>query len=273
MNEMPEHFTSPERIFSLTEPLRMIHDYISMKLYQPLLMAAPRGDGHHVLVIPGFSASDDSTKPLRKFLTQRNYQTSGWEQDFNVGWKTTLFRGLKQNVIQKFESSGQKISLIGQSLGGVYAREVARELPEAVRSVITLGSPICDATGESSSINALYQLLNPTDNMDPTEKMKNERIKTIMSEVPPVPTTAVYSKFDGIVHWQACMQYGYHETAENIEVNCSHCGMGFNPLVFHVLADRLSQPEDNWRPFQRKGIIRILIPPPAVGNRTEPVYG
>ncbi len=269
MNEMPDSFSKPDRLFSLTEPARMMFDYVAMKFYQHLLMTLPKGDGHSVLIVPGFSASDDSTRPLREYLNSRNYETCGWQQGFNLGWRTDLLKGLKKIALQEYEKSGQKISLIGQSLGGVYARELAREIPEAVRHVITLGSPICDSSGEASSINTLYKALNPEDNLDPGEKNEHHKIKLIMSQPPPVPTTAVYSKYDGIVQWQACVQYGKHEMAENVEVNCSHCGMGFSPLIFYVLADRLSQPKDQWRPFTRRGLLKMLIPQPAVINHTE----
>jgi pimeloyl-ACP methyl ester carboxylesterase len=108
----------------------------------PALMRAPRGDGHPVIVFPGLAASDTSTVPLRRYLEALGHQVSGWEQGSNFGPRAGVLQQAKRLVKEAFESSGRKVSLVGWSLGGVYAREIAKEMPECVRSVSQSAHPL-----------------------------------------------------------------------------------------------------------------------------------
>ena len=107
----------------------------------PLLSLAPRGDGHPVLVLPGLVASDTSTRPLRSFLKSRGYAVSGWRQGRNLGLRHGVQDAMVDLVQELNDTHGRKVSLVGWSLGGLYARQLAKMMPERVRSVITLGSP------------------------------------------------------------------------------------------------------------------------------------
>jgi pimeloyl-ACP methyl ester carboxylesterase len=210
----------------------------------PLMRFAPRGDGHAVVVFPGLAASDLSTLPLRAFLRERGYRPHGWELRFNLGPREGVLAQSLEHVRRIRRETGRKVSLVGWSLGGVYAREIAKLLSDDVRSVITLGTPF---TGHPRANNAwrIYEFASGH-SLDDLEQI--ERVR----EAPPVPTTSVFSRSDGIVAWQCCVQKR-GALSESIEVTASHIGMGLNPAAWFVLADRLSQAEGEWRPFHRDG--------------------
>jgi pimeloyl-ACP methyl ester carboxylesterase len=215
----------------------------------PALQRAPAGDGHPVIVFPGLSASDASTVPLRRYLGSLGYAAQGWDQGFNFGPRAGVLEATKQSLQQAFESSGRKVSLIGWSLGGVYARELAKEMPECVRCVVTLGSPF---SGPPKSTNAwrIYELTSGRD-------IEREHEQYELRKAPPVPTTSIYSRTDGIVAWQGSIQQPDHGRVENIEVVASHIGIGLNPAAWWAVADRLSQPEADWKPFDRFGFFGL----------------
>lgn len=222
-----------------------------------LLGTAPTGDRHPVLVIPGFTAGDHSTWILRYWLRRLGYETSGWQQGINYGVRQDLVEGTTKLMRCLAELSGSSISLVGHSLGGIYARELAKRYPELVRQVICLGSPIGDAEGKRSRVTRLYEAFNP-DHVDKPHQF--ERMHWFLSDAPPVPMTAVYSRGDGVVHWQTCIQNDGHERCENVEVFGSHTGMAVNAAVLFLIADRLAQPASRWRPFSPPLAVRWLYP-------------
>ena len=225
----------------------------------PALQRAPAGDGHAVLVFPGLAASDPTTLPLRGYLSSRGYATEGWAQGFNFGPRDGVLETARANLVNTFQRSGGKVSLIGWSLGGVYARELAKEMPDKVRCVITLGTPFA---GPPKSTNAwrIYELTSG-------RSIDEEHANYDLHIAPQVPTTSIYSRSDGIVAWRGSVQdptFGHTET-ENIEVVASHIGLGVNPSAWWAVADRLAQPEGRWRPFDRAGVFGIkslLYPDP-----------
>jgi pimeloyl-ACP methyl ester carboxylesterase len=199
---------------------------------------APRGDGHRVLVIPGFLASDLSTAPLRTVLGRLGYRVDGWGLGRNVGPTAAVVDGLTRAV----EGAGDgPISIVGWSLGGVYGRELARRFPDRVRQVITLGSPF---NTEDLGFGATAAPL-------------------------PVPSTAIYTRTDGIVDWRTTVQRT-DERTENVEVRGSHCGLGVNPAVVLAVADRLAQPAGEWAPFRPPGTVRRWYPRPWLGQPGQP---
>ena len=210
----------------------------------PLLRGGPRGDGHPVVVFPGLAASDLSTLPLRAFLVERGYRPHGWQLRFNLGPRGGVLEASLDRVREIRRASGRKVSLIGWSLGGIYAREIAKLAPDEVRCVITLGTPF---TGNPRANNAwrIFELASGR-SLDDLEEIRRVR------ETPPVPTTAVFSRSDGIVAWPCCVQES-GPLAESIEVTASHIGMGMNPVAWYAIADRLAQHEGRWQPFHREG--------------------
>ncbi len=210
----------------------------------PWLKRLPRGDGHPVLVFPGMAANDLTTAPLRNFLDKLGYVTQAWGQGFNLGPRDGVLKQCAADVRALAERYGRPISLVGWSLGGLYAREMAKQMPQQTRCVVTLGTPFA---GNPRATNAwrIFELLSGKKASDPALL---ESLRT----APPVPTTSIYSRTDGIVAWQ-CSLNEPSALAENIEVPASHIGMGLNPFALYALADRLAQPEGQWRPFDASG--------------------
>ena len=242
----------PSKLLQLLE-FRAFSEFGTSLALLPFLRRAPRGDGHPVLVLPGLIASDRSTQPLRSYLTDQGYDVHGWGLGRNMGLKPGLEKRMKACLRELHETSGRKVSVVGWSLGGVYAREIASELPDAVRSVITLGSPL---HGNPRATNAwrVYELASGQSIDDPD-------LKKLRDEPPPVPTTSIFSRSDGIVAWQ-CSVEPTTDRSENIEVVGSHCGLGVNAAALHAIADRLAQPEGKWQPFDRSGWRSVLYPDP-----------
>jgi len=221
----------------------------------PLLGLAPHGDGHPVLVLPGLVASDVSTRPLRAFLKSRGYAVSGWRQGRNLGLRPGVQHAMVDLVQGLNDTHGRKVSLVGWSLGGLYARQLAKMMPKRVRQVITLGSPFA-SNPKATNAWRVYEMASGrrADEEDP-------RFGGTLAGAPPVPTTAIFSRTDGICAWQGCREQSSH-MAESIEVESSHCGMGHHPAAVYAVADRLAQKEGEWAPFDRSGWRSLVYPDP-----------
>ncbi len=220
----------------------------------PLLKSAPQGDGHPVIVFPGLGAGDFSTVPLRNFLDAQGYDTYGWDLGFNFGPREGVLQKSLTRVADIHEKTGRKVSLIGWSLGGVYAREFAKALPTHIRSVITLGTPF---GGDPKATNAwrFYEFASG-------HKLDDPELLEHLKEAPPVPTTSIFSRSDGVVAWPLSVQ-AESKRAENVEVIASHVGLGLNPAALYAVADRLAQPEGKWKKFDRGGWRRWFFRDPA----------
>jgi pimeloyl-ACP methyl ester carboxylesterase len=213
------------------------------------LQRAPRGDGHAVLVFPGLSASDSSTIPLRRYLRSLGYAPRGWDQGFNFGPRAGVLQRTRDALQSACDASGQRVSLLGWSLGGVYARELAKEFPQLVRCVVTLGTPFA-AHPKSTHAWRIYELASGR-NID------REAQQYDLAAAPPVPTTSVYSRSDGVVAWQGSVQRPDHDRTENVEVVASHLGIGVNPTAWWAVADRLAQDPDRWQRFSRPSLFGL----------------
>jgi len=237
---------------------RALGELSASLLLMPFLQRAPRGDGHPVLVLPGLVASDLSTQLLRSYLGGRGYDARGWGLGRNMGLREGLRDKRLACVRELHQETGRKISLIGWSLGGIYARDIAAELPDAVRACIMLGSPI---HGHPRSTNAwrIYELASGQGVADPT-------LPRLDPALPPVPTTAIFSRSDGVVAWHNSVEASTPRS-ESIEVDGSHCGLGAHPAVLYAIADRLAQPEGDWQPFDRSGLRALVYPDPYRAER------
>jgi pimeloyl-ACP methyl ester carboxylesterase len=204
-----------------------------------------RGDHHPVLVLPGFTADDRSTLPLRWFLRGQGYWTHGWHLGANMGPTTRVMDGLRARLTDVYEHQSKKVSVVGWSLGGIYARALARERPDMVRDVITLGTPFRMSESGRSAVSALWDSVSWRFAPEVELLLLPEDDKPVL----PVPATSIYTKTDGIVRWYTCIDKP-GPLRESIEVRGSHSGLGFNPAVLYAVADRLAQPEDRWRPFR-----------------------
>ncbi|MBR1193865.1 alpha/beta hydrolase [Bradyrhizobium sp. AUGA SZCCT0240] len=248
-----QSFRPPSKILMMLEGRRALSGFGAFLGALPILNLVPKGDGHPVLVLPGLMAGDDSTLPLRKFLEGRGYRVSGWGLGLNRGLREGVHDRMLNLVRELSDLHGGKISIVGWSLGGIYARELAKILPDRVRSVISLGSPF-GASPKSTNAWRVYEFASGQSIDDAQD----------VAVAPPVPTTAIYSRTDGICAWQGCVEETSAQ-AESIEVQGSHCGLAVNPAAVYAVADRLAQPEGGWTPFDRSGWRSLIFPDPSLG--------
>jgi pimeloyl-ACP methyl ester carboxylesterase len=243
----------PSNFWALTEG-RAIFELGAFYMSRGYLSTLKGGDGHTVMVLPGFMASNSSTAPMRRLLRGLGYDAHGWDSGRNVRIDNMLVERLKAQVARLHDSSGGKVSLIGWSLGGVLARELAKMHPDLVRSVISLGSPISDDRNHTNA-RRLFEFFNG----DEPEVMRDGSFDGL-NDAPPVPTTSILTKTDGVVHWRGSVQKPSLTPSENIEVYASHIGLGVNPSVMIAIADRLRQTEGDWQPFEPKLAHRWMFP-------------
>lgn len=218
----------------------------------PFLATAPRGQPHPVMVLPGLGADDTSTIAIRGFLERLGYKVQGWGRGRNVRAPDSDLVSIAEQVKKLHAESGEKVSLIGWSRGGIIAREVARHVPDAVRLVVTLGSPF--AAPGASNVKTIWRVLTGQKYEPPTE----ERISRLAQPIP-VPSTSIYTRADGVVAWQACLEED-GERRENIEVITTHIGLGFHAPALWVIADRLAQPLGSWKPFRPNALVAPWFP-------------
>lgn len=243
------HPSRPPGALRLLLETRAPLEFAASLAARPWLARLPRGDGHPVLVLPGFGASDRSTEPLRRFLGERGHAAYGWELGTNRGASRELLDACGERLRSiAARHAGDRVSLVGWSLGGVYARELAKAHPAQVRCVITLGSPFA-GDPRSTSVARVYEAVTGRALRDDPERRARLR------QAPPVPTTSIYSRSDGVVPWRSSLNEDLPHT-ENIEVGSSHLGMGVHPWVLFVIADRLRQDPAHWRRFDRRAALR-----------------
>lgn len=249
-----DHEARPPSLFWTLMEGRAVFElgsFYSLRLFMRYL---PKGDGHPVIVLPGFVASDMSTRPLRAVLKDLGYPAYGWGLGRNLKFNEEREEQMLKLLDRVHGENGRKVSIIGWSLGGVFARELAKISPDKVRSVISLGSPITSHRNYSNA-RGLYDAIN-----GPPEQRRSAQLAQL-GVAPPVPTTSIFTKTDGIVAWQGSLQsreHG-HERIENIEVPASHVGLGVNPIVVYAIADRLAQSEEGWKPFDVAGLRKLAF--------------
>jgi pimeloyl-ACP methyl ester carboxylesterase len=213
-------------------------------------MDLPPGDGHPVLTLPGFLASDRSTRVIRRYVYDWGYDSFRWRLGRNLGPSNlrNMDSLLDARLHKIYKESGRRVSVIGWSLGGLYARELARRNPSVVRNVVTLGSP----HGDPKATNA-WRLYETISGINIDDEIIQERIDKIRDPINNVPVTAIFSKSDAIVSADIA-QLPKGRQSENIGINTSHIGMGYNPVVLYLIADRLRQDADDWTPFEFSGL-------------------
>lgn len=238
---------------------RSLFEMGAYAMSKPLFRYMAKGDGHPVLVLPGLAASDLSTMPLRRFLKNRGYRPYGWKQGRNLGLREHVLEKMLAQIDDIFEIHNRKISIIGWSLGGIFARELAKLRPKKIRLVISMGSPH-SGNPKASHATRFYEYVSG-------HAADSPPLNSVLSKAPPVPSTSIYTKTDGVVAWQNCHQRKpisgkKARQTENIRVEGSHCGLGVNPSVLYVIADRLAQREGHWQFFDNKGARKIFFRTP-----------
>lgn len=239
----------PSKILLMLEVIRSMFEYMqSVALAVPLQYMSPKGDGHPVIIFPGLGAADGSTYFVRNFLSNLGYTVYPWGLGRNRGPREGLAK-LTDALVTNIRTisnmhGGAKVSLIGWSLGGIYAREIAKLIPDLVRQVITLGTPF-KGTPNSTNATLFYEMLS---------KDKSHYDPAIVASValkPSVPFTSIFSKTDGVVSWESSIEE-VTDISENIEIpGASHLGLGHNPISMYIISNRLSQPEGMWHPYNK----------------------
>lgn len=250
---------APSALLQLLEGRAWFEAGASIAL-MPFWQLAPAGDGHPVLVIPGLAAGDESTAIMRTFLSGLGYTVSPWGQGTNFGLRPGVLDGVRATLTTLHQTHQRKVSLVGWSLGGIYARELAKEFPDAVRLVISLGSPFTGHPRETHAFH-LYEWMSG-------HKIGAPDLHEPLRTTPPVPTTSIWSRTDGVVSYRCSIEHS-HKQAENIEVDASHFGIGAHPLALYAVADRLAQPEGQWSPFKREGWKKLAYGDPHRPDRWQ----
>ncbi len=245
----------PSLGLALTEAVRGTFKIGALPLAMPWLGLAPRGQAHGALVLPGLMAGDPSTHVMRRYLRHLGHTAWGWRLGRNLGPSTEILDGMVDVLGALADRTGQPVSVIGWSLGGIYARELARRHPEQVRQVITLGSPFAMVDARQSRAEPVFR--RRAHLHDASRVPSREQV----AQPIPVPSTAVYSRRDGIVAWQTCVE-PESDLHENVEVRCAHLGFGIDPATLWLLADRMAQPQQpaQRRPFRPPAMLRHLYP-------------
>lgn len=224
------------------------------------LMRQPKGHAEPVVVLPGFGADDFSTLLLRSYLSLLGYRVSGWGLGLNRGDIKSLTPRVHDLVRKCADETGQRVRLVGWSLGGVIAREVAREEPDVVERVITLGSPVCG--GYKYTTGRYWYALRR--DLDAEAAEIDERNRSVLLRV---PVTSIYASYDGIVERQACLDP--YSKIEHLEVGTTHLGLGMNAEVYRIIAQRLAIPTARRRRYSRHAAERnaaAVLQPAAAAN-------
>jgi pimeloyl-ACP methyl ester carboxylesterase len=253
MLEQESYVPPPSLLLALTEAHRAALELVFLGVTRRTVNKfSPRGDGHAVMVLPGFLGSDGYSSAMRRFLSGLNYAVHGWGMGRNLGPREGVLEGLEKRIHELVERYEGPVSLVGHSLGGIFARELARVYPDKVRQVISLGSPFGEGRMTASIPARLFTALNPPEEL-PVDQ-------DLLAYAPPVPTTAIYSKGDGIVNWQTTFQKDGHAQTQNIRVRGSHCGMTLNPSIWLLVAECLATNPEQWRPFERISWRNLVYP-------------
>ena len=245
---------APSRALAALEMPRAAQEFVARILAGSALRNVPKGDGHPVLVLPGLIGSDNSTRVMRAFLKRLGYYAHAWRLGRNWGPTDHIIDGLGERFAALSEEHGRKLSLIGHSLGGIYARELARRAPQRVRQVITLGSPVRWRRDSQSTAAPLYRSLRGIH----SERARGARPLDIDHVPEGVPLTAIVTRTDGVVDWNSC-SLDPGSLRECIVVRGSHSGLIHNVATLLVVADRLAQPEGDWKPFTERDEIAARV--------------
>ena len=238
--------------------MRAAFEFMAFMASSSSLYLMRRGDGHPVMVLPPFLVDDAYTAPLRWVLEGQGYGVHGWRQGTNLSRTRRIVDGLPGWLLELYERYGAKVSLVGHSGGGNWARDLARAYPFAVRQVITLGSPFRLRPGDATQADQLADMVLKDQVPEDPSALIDEQDRPPLR----VPVTAIYSRTDGVAPWHAGIESA-GSGRENIEVVGSHCGLCYNPPAVFAVADRLAQPDGDWQPFRPPPFATHLFPTPV----------
>jgi pimeloyl-ACP methyl ester carboxylesterase len=226
---------APSPLLLCSEPARAAAELVATTTLAPWSVLAPAGDGHPVLVLPGLFAGDAFTRTLRLFLRLRGFAAEGWHAGLNTGHWGLLETAVLPALERLHARHGRRVSIVGASMGGLLARAAARAAPQRVRCVITLGSAV-RGPHRANHVWPVY------------EAVTGQPAETLSQPLPPVPSTSIFSRLDGMSDWHLCVAPA-GPASESIGVASSHHGLVHHAAALYAMADRLAQAEGEWRAF------------------------
>jgi len=266
-------------------------EYSNLFLWQRVLnRVSPKPNTRKpVLSIPGFSGPEFTLSPMTKYLRKLGFDAQTWGLGTNKGPKggsmdyiDELAEGMADKIVGMAEHSGEKVSLVGHSLGGIYARELGRRFPDHIDRVITLGTPAhLDIMRSERSVNSLVGKLFEARTGAPTRALvqgENGELHEMVIPPPGIPLVAIYSPYDGVVTEDTTAIPPEHLNIadgiprENIEVIASHCGMVVNPMVLITIADRLLADVNDWQPYDPNKYIPASMRLMSKGFFPSPIH-
>ena len=214
---------------------RFLIEWASIYAIYPLIPKRIKGEGKPVLLIPPYLGDDSTTAFVRKYLTSLGFTTYKWDQGVNM-IKAHYIPRLEEKLDDIYSEHKEKVNIVGWSGGGMFAKIIANRHPEQVEQIVTIGSPVWGVLDMKSRVDGILQFFRGK-----SQKEKNKHLLDELEPIPKVPVTCIYTKTDGIVPWQHCMEAeSYRDDVKNIEVFGSHSGLGANVSVLMATANALS---------------------------------
>lgn len=225
----------PPPLFNMVMESRSLLEWSSIYCLYPFIPKRIKGKGKPVLFIPPYLGDDFSTTFVRKYLKSLGFATYKWELGFNMV-KSHYIPRLEEKLEDIYQLHQEKVSIVGWSGGGIFAKIMANRHPDQVEQILTIGSPIWGVMDMKTPVYGLMEFFRGK-----SLKERNERFLAELEPIPKVPVTCIYTKTDGLVPWKHCMEAAtYRKDIKNIEVFGSHTGMGANASVLLVTANMLS---------------------------------
>ena len=222
-------------LFNMVMESRSLLEWSSIYCLYPFIPKRIKGKGKPVLLIPPYLGDDSSTTFVRKYLKSLGFSTYKWELGFNMV-KSHYIPRLEEKLADIYQQHQEKVSIVGWSGGGIFAKIMANRHPDQVEQILTIGSPIWGVMDMKTPVYGLMEFFRGK-----SLKERNERFLAELEPIPTVPVTCIYTKTDGLIPWKHCMEAEtYRKNIKNIEVFGSHSGMGANVSVLLVTANMLS---------------------------------
>ncbi|MEL7146762.1 MAG: alpha/beta hydrolase, partial [Bacteroidota bacterium] len=213
---------------------RALIEWASIYFMYPFIPKRIKGDGKPVLLIPPYLGDDNATSFVRKYLNSLGFKTYKWEQGFNM-IKSHYLPRLEEKLDDIYSAHGEKVSIVGWSGGGMFAKIIANRHPEQVAQIVTIGSPVWGVMDMKSHVDGVLSFFSGK-----SLREKNKKFIEELEPIPEVPVTCIYTKTDGIVPWKHCVEAeSYRQDIKNIEVFGSHSGLGANVSVLMITANAL----------------------------------
>ena len=222
-------------LFNMLLEGRSLVEWTSIYAIYPFIPKRIKGEGRPVLLIPPYLGDDYSTSFVRRYLASLGYKTYKWEQGFNLV-KSHYIPRLEEKLDDIYRIHGEKVSIVGWSGGGIFAKIMANRHPKQVEQIITIGSPVWGVMDMKTPVNGILEFFRGK-----SLKERNKRFIEELEPIPNVPITCIYTKTDGLLPWKHCMEAeSYRDDIKNIEVYGSHSGLGANVSVILITANALN---------------------------------